>query len=295
MKLTHVFTPLLCCGKPRAGRMQAPRTAGFTLVELLVAATLTILLGGLLLAASQGVISGFTRTQANIVRQGDLSFALDQIVLDMEGLVIPNAPGAEGLRITFENVGDAKDVPWLTFLTTAMDPDNSSVPVGGATRAVSYRLARQRTIDGDTTSPEAYGLYRSIASSAHTFENALNTTDLQANYWASIPSSPSPAPASPTAVGNLLSENIVGISVLFQYKDNAGNFVWTLPDDKISIRRDGAFINDSTTPVEGGFLRAQISVTAISPEGAKRLQGGMAFDEVLLRYGTTVVRQTAFF
>lgn len=270
---------------------------GFTLVELLVAAALTMALGVLLLTVAQGVISGFIRTQGNTVRQGDLSFTLDQLVLDLEGLVIPNAAGSEGLRVSFETVDGSWKVPWLTLLSAAVDSDNSEpVQVDGATRSVSYRMAKQRPIEGDASVPESYGIYRSISSAAHTFKNALNLGNLQADYWQNLPATPSPSPYPSTDTGNLLCENVVNFSVLFQYADNAGNLVWTKPDDTISIRRDGTFINGSSSPVTGGFLRAQVSVTALSPEGAKRVQDGvLSLEDAISRYGTTVVRQTAFF
>lgn len=274
----------------------APKRRAFTLIELLVAGALTLLLGVMLLSVAQGVISGYSRTQGSIVRQGDLSFVLDQIVLDLEGIVVPNAPGAEGLRITFTNLpGTTNQVPWLTLLSTAVDADNSQpVAVGGATRAISYRLAKQRAIEGDTNFPESYGIFRSIASSAHTFRHALSQTNLQSGYWNNPPPQPAPTPRPPLAPGNLLSENVVNFSVLFQYRDNSGNTRWTLPTDTISIRRDGTFINNN--PVPGGFLRAQVSVTALSPEGFKRLQDGVVtFEQAVELFSATTVRQTSFF
>lgn len=269
--------------------------SAFTILELLMAGVITVLLGILLLTATQGVMAGYSRTQAGITRQGDLAFALDQLVADLEGLVIPNAPGAEGFRLEPENVGAVVHVPWLTFLSASTDPDISwPQPVPGATRALSYRLALQRTLPGSSTRPEAYALYRSIASAAHTFHNAMSLTNLQTQYWQSLPPAPAPTPQPPTALASLLAENIVKVEVLFQYRDASGNFVWTRPSDRISIRRDGAFLNGNL--VMGGFLRAQVTLMALSPEGARRVADGvLTLAEAIDRYGETASRQTSFF
>ncbi len=279
---------------PHCRPTPARQRGGFTLLELLIATAITTILVFFLMNVAQGILNGYARTHSVIIRSGDVTFALDQLITDLECLVIPNAPGAEGLRLSLETVGNANNVPWLTFLSAAVDNDNSTPQnVNGATRAVSYRLAKKPAIDSDPFSPEIYALYRSIASSAHTFDNALDKTNLQDDYWNTLPATPLPTPQPPTATGNLLAENIIGFSVLFQYLDSGGNLVWTQSNDLVSIRRDGTYLNSS--PLPSGFLRAQVTVTAISPEGAKRLETGMPFAEVVERYATTVTRQTSFF
>ena len=82
-------------------------SSAFTLIELLVAATVSMLLVGLLLVATQGISTNYTRTQANITRQGDAAFALDQLIQDLEGYVVPNFASGEALSVTPETVGAA--------------------------------------------------------------------------------------------------------------------------------------------------------------------------------------------
>ena len=269
-----------------------PRIGGFTLIELLVASVVSIILLGILFAALQGISSNYTRTQANIIRQGDASFALDQIVQDLEGYVIPNFSAGEAVRVTPEKVGDSTNAIWLTLLTTATDKDNSSPEkFTGATRAVSYRLARQSTIDADSTGPsEPYAIYRAISPAKHVFENVTaTTTNMQAQYWANIPASPAPTPAQPTAIGNMLSENVVAFTVRFLKPDG----VWTSSDDELRIGHDGTTINGA--PLAGGFKRAEVSIPVLSPEGIQQLKNGLPFREAVTRFGLTAVRQTAFF
>jgi hypothetical protein len=114
---------------------------------------------------------------------------------------------------------------------------------------------------------------------------------MQSQYWGSISASPSPAPTAPTAIGNFLAENVVAFSARFLRADNG---LWTSPKDEIRIGRDGATVNGSEVP--GGFRRAEVTVTVLSPEGAQRVKdGGLTLSEAIARYGRTSVRQTAFF
>lgn len=268
-------------------------SSAFSLIELLVAATVSMLLVGLLLVATHGISSNYTRTQSNITRQGDAAFALDQLVQDLEGYVVPNFPQGEALKISPESVGDATNSIWLTLLSTATDADNSNINgtinFTGATRAISYRLARQDTIDASSSDAgQPYALYRSISSAKHTFDNvSSNTTNMQTQYWPS-------APSAPTAIGNFVAENVVAFAVRFLYTDSAGAEKWTSPSDEIRIGRDVSTLNGVT--VQGGFKRAEASVTVLSPEGAQRVKDAtLSLPEAIQRFGRVSVRQTAFF
>lgn len=256
--------------------------AGFTLLELLVAATVSILLITLLLSAVQGISSNYLRTQGSITRQGNSGFALDQLVQDLESLVVPHFAGAEALHLVPETVVDATNSAWLTLLATTTDDDTAATSTNyfnGATRAVSYRLTRQNLIDGGGTVP-SYALYRSVASSLDTFTNAITQADAQTGYWASL---------HPTKIDYLLSENVVAFSVRFLKADGT----WTSPGSNIRIGRDGTTVDGVT--VESGFKRAEITITVLSPEGAKRVADGMPLSQAITRYGRTSVRQTSYF
>ncbi len=262
--------------------------SGFTILELLVATAVTMLMSVLLLSMVQYFIDGYRRTQNSMSRQGDSSFALDQIVQDIENRVIPNSPNSEGLRSTWTNVELAKGV-WLTLLSTATDRDPNSN--SGATRAISYRIDKKNPIDGSATQP-AYALYRSIASAKHTFENAMSTnvSNLQTDYWNHLPAAPVPTPSQPTDKDNFIAPNIVEFQVRFLRADNGK---WTQPEATVSISRSGALVDG--VPVPGGFKRAEVSLMTISPEGATKLASGMPMEEVIARYSQTSVRQTAAF
>jgi len=272
----------------------------FTLIELLVAAAVSMLLVVTLLTAAQGITTNYSRAQGAITRMGDSSMAIDQIVQDLEGMVVPNFAGGEGLRI--EPDGDNPHAVWLTMLSTATDRDNSfssnstnAPDFTGAKRAVSYRIANQNPIDPAKSENKAYALYRSIASARHTFQNVTSgMTNLQSQYWSSLPGNPSPAPPAPTHEDAFFAENVVGLQVRFEYLDASGNPVWTAPGDRIRVGRDGTTVNDQ--PIDGSFRRAEVRITTLSPEGAKRVSDGVfPLDEAIQRFGKESVRETSRF
>lgn len=266
----------------RTSKFFANGNVGFTLLEVLVATTISIILIVLLLSAAQGVISNYTRTQANLARQGDAAFALDQAVQDIEGLVIPNIMGAEALAFTSETVEGSTNAAWLTLLSTVTDRDTSTNPAfNGATRAVSHRIAYQDPLGG---SQKVYAIYRAVISAKETFDQVVSQTNAQSDYWSAVAE-------SPVSGENFLAGNVTGFSVRFLRADTGK---WTLPSDKVRIGRDGSFVNDDA--VKGGFVRAEVSITVLSPQGAQRVRDGvLSLAEAVNRYGQTAVRQTAYF
>ena len=281
-------------------------TSGFTLIEVLVAAAVSMLLVGLLLSAANAISTNYSRTQAAITRQGDSSIALDQIVQDLEGVVIPNFPGAEGLRIEkITSVPQVTDAIWLAMVSTATDRDNSfgnpnpvsgtgSAPsFTGARRAISYRVVFQNPINPARDSGKIYALYRSVASARHTFNHlGPDKPNILDQYWKNIPPSPNPTPPPAEDPAAFLAGNVVNFQVRFEYLDSSGKSAWTKPGDAIRISRDGTYVNNQ--PIAGGFRRAEVSVTTLSPEGAQRVQdGALTLEEALARYGTTTTRQTS--
>ncbi len=261
---------------------------GFTLLELLVASAAGILLLIVLVTAFQNTLSSYSLVQGGVTRQGDAALAMDQLVQDLEGLVIPNLASAEALRATPETV-EASATQWLTFLTTATDRDDSDVPFSGATRAVSYRMAFQNPIDGGKNEA-VYGLYRSVAPAQKTFNDVIAAAkaDHQKYFWKDLVAGAT-KPFAPTATDSFLAANVVRFQVRFQRADNGA---WTEPDDAIRIASDGTTVNGVEVP--GGFRRAEASITVLTPEGAERAKNASDFEAVVKRHGRTYVRQTAF-
>jgi hypothetical protein len=263
-----------------------------------VTAILVVMLAGVV----QNVLGLYSRMTGDPAMFSESKLAVRQLARDLESLGLPGATGGEILRMTPEQAGtvgqlDGKSAVWLTVLTSATDRDDSTPnPVEGALRAVSYRLARQNPIDGSSTEPTT-ALYRSIASSAHTFSNAPGKTNLQSGYWAILPSAPAPTPQPPTAIDNYLAGGVAGFQIRYHYVDTRGTAsptddisAWTEPGDSVRISAEGSDRNGSSIP--GGFRSAEITLTVLSRQGQLLLENGtLSLDEAVKKYGRTEVLQ----
>jgi type II secretory pathway pseudopilin PulG len=277
------------------------RRSAFTLLEILVATAVTTLLLVLLLVMIQNSLAIYSRITRDPEAFAESRLAAARVASDLAALAVPDGTDVEALRVTPEpanSVGrlGAESAVWLTFVTSATDPDDSTpTAVDGAIRSVSYRLALQNPIDGSSLNP-GYALHRSIASGAYTFANALGKTNLQTT-WGSPPAAPAPTPLPATAVENYLAGAVVGFQVLFEYLDDKGtadpgddSFVWTTPGDSVRITGTGSELNGQTVP--GGFRRAEVTLTVLSRQGVMRLQDNiLSLDEAIRKYGRTIVSQ----
>jgi len=279
--------------------------SGFTLLEVLVASTVSLILIGLILSVTFGVLESYQDTSNGTVQEGDAALALDQMIQDLEGLVVPNLLGSEALRATPEKIGPHEaDAQWLTLLSTSTDEDQSEpVTFTGASRSISYRIAYQNPIDGSDENA-TYGLYRSIASAEHTFDNAIGSSNLQNEYWDNLAATPNPTPRSPTDLDNFLASNVVRFQLRFQYLDTKGNdnpsddeLVWTSPEETLRFARSGLTIIDGGASLSiPTYERVEVLLTVLTPEGMERLRSGVVgLEEAIQRYGQTSVRQAALF
>lgn len=268
--------------------MNFSRCRAFTLVELMVATTVSVLLLGILLSVTQSMLDTYQDVRNRVVKQGDASIAIDQLILDLEGLVIPNAPNTEALKSSPELINEQAPSTWLTFLTTATDDDPTDHT--GATRGVSYRLTHQNAIDGTDERP-VYILMRSLSSAKQAFEHLMDNTNHQTTYWNNLPESPAPPPREPTEPGAFLAANVIEFKVSFQFASSGD---WTLPSDTVRIGNDGIFVNGQR--IDGGFEAVEVTLTTISTDDADLLKvGAIDHSTAKRRSGQSVVRQTASF
>lgn len=205
--------------------MNRPRhQRAFTVLELLVAATITLLIAGVMLSVTTGLLALWRRTQAAYVQSATATQVLDLLEQDLQGAVhrrdatrwlavdiIDSSPGlanhgwlvAAG-RMKPANAGSLRPLPppdgdgrrlltearfglsgcWLRFATSNLEA-GGTLPV-----VVAYQIAR-RPVNGDPVTsnpaPVRYSLYRSAVSNADTLGNGY---DVAANAYASPDNSP---------------------------------------------------------------------------------------------------------
>ena len=76
----------------RRRRTTPPRlpVAGFTLIELIVATAITVLLAGLLIAITSGILSSWNRSRGRLTTSNQAKLALDILTTDLEGALMRN-------------------------------------------------------------------------------------------------------------------------------------------------------------------------------------------------------------
>jgi hypothetical protein len=212
--------------------------AGFTLVELLLAATLTALLAALVLATAAGVMSHWSRTAGRLSARADARLGLDQIAQDLQSAVfradgnvwlaasvLPDTSLSGQWRVaaaaaqgkpgnshsgTLNLAASALDAArfgvagvWLRFFTTKADTNASAADLS-APVAVAYQIIRQN-VTSSATSEQRYMLFRAEVRRTKTAGGAPGT--FEAGYNLDPAATPATAYMAPIATagdpGNL--------------------------------------------------------------------------------------------
>lgn len=141
------------------------RGAGFTLLELLVAAVITLLLSGLVLAVTANVLDLWRRTQGGLTATAEAKLALDLIERDLQAALFRSDGGTWLAVDLFDDLAQLGARGWFTTATRLK-------PGGG----VSLRVWPQARADGVRHLADArFGLsgagLRLIASTAESTGN----------------------------------------------------------------------------------------------------------------------------
>jgi len=226
-------------GAAHPGRSRAGAAGSFTLVELLVAAAITVLLAGLMLAAVSGLLQQWNRATGRLGVAIQARLALDQLAQDLEGAlfradgnvwlaatVLPDttrsgrwlaatvaAQGKPGnasgrtLDLAAPSLADARDGVagvWLRFFTTKPDTGATAADLS-APVAVGYQLVRQGVTSSATAEPR-YLLFRAEVRRSRTSAGAPGT--FESGYNLDPAASPATPYQTPSATagdpGNLL-------------------------------------------------------------------------------------------
>lgn len=250
--------------------MKWPKTqTGFTLLELLVAVTITLMLAGLMLTVVTSTLNLWHRTQDNFSTAAQAKLVLDMAERDIQAAAfrkdgatwlavdVINDPGslvthgwltptpaakpattesqrmvpvtANGTAPMIRETRFGLSGAWLRFITTNVE-SSGSLPV-----AVSYQIAR-RPLSGaiavTTQADVRYTLFRAAVSTDNTFAAGYNVT---ASAYGSTSTTPSP-PRNPATLtnpnsGDALATNVVDFGVWFHVCDVNGGLRRIFPAD----------------------------------------------------------------
>ncbi|MSU22929.1 MAG: hypothetical protein EXS32_03800 [Opitutus sp.] len=178
--------------------------AGFTILELLVAATLTAALAGVIIVVVHNVSSTWARSSGRLGADSQARLVLDQLALDLQGAQFrddgnvwmaaevidrtsnpgnlwaiaarnpkPTGTGANGsVSLTTPSIADARFGAagiWLRFFTTSRGTNTAATPATiSAPVAVAYQIIRRFTATNPVNLNTAYLLHRSEARPGET-------------------------------------------------------------------------------------------------------------------------------
>jgi len=282
-------------GAPKLGHAL---TAAFTLLELLVAAAISVVIMAVLVFMLSRVMSGWDRTQGRLAAETQALHVLELLTLDLQGASGPDGPGiwlaatiqgADGASGTW--VGGVKPEEgslrpeaepfriarfgragmWLRCITTRRGGEvRSAEPT--APVAVAYQLIRRAPTAGGTQG--RYLLYRSEATASATFAAGYDLS--AAAYTNASDASGSAGSLVSPPLRALLAEDVVDFGVRFGRAaqvpgEDGATLIPLFP--KAGGPLDYAVDGDEgvTAPHAPRPNVADVLVRMLSPEGARRI------------------------
>ena len=155
----------------RDGALRSPRSeAGFTLVELLVATTITAVLAGVMVAIVANVSGFWGRTSGRASAESQARFVLDQIALDLQSALYRD-DGAVWLAATIPaNTGNTGLWNTTGATTNALKPANNAGSLQGiATGAIDqarFRCSGSKNGSASATDRTTFGSISSTGTKA---------------------------------------------------------------------------------------------------------------------------------
>lgn len=229
---------------------------GFTLTELLVAISITIVMVGLMLTVVTNTLNVWNRTTGDLSAENQARQIMELVAQDLQAAVLradnnvwiaatvqvagingnatneswtigaPKpadtsldlAPALGEVDDRFEDTRFGQAGIWLRLFTNSRET-GATTEINGP-RAVSYQIARRRP-SADTANPFVYQLFRSRVSHQATFDTGYDLFDPVYNET-SANSATAPAAIRKPNANYLLANNVIDFGVRFLRPDSAG-------------------------------------------------------------------------
>jgi len=278
------------------------KAKGFTLLELMVAMSVTVILLGMVTFMTGVSMDGYKGSRDKVVAGRQAKEALDAITKDFEAMVARRDLSSKQWQWLYAKVepklstslGGPTDKKItnaceLIFLTGAPDRYDGEIGEtednGGDISAVCYRLAYRDQISGTAATAvgpfPSFTLYRHLVDPDDTFTNVLGRTDL---------SSSNEFDDSDTFTAeNVLAENIYEMTVTFLVDTSAGVERITIgpqtsQHDEFTFAGNGLEVDGAAQ--DGQLEGVEISITVLSERGLVMTEkGGMTREDIIKDYG----------
>ena len=301
----------------------AHRRSAFTLVEIMVAAAITIIMIGLVVQITGEVLKLWNRSMGKLSANAEARIAMELLTSDLEASLLRN----DGMLWLYSvddgslpSIGNySPKTITLAMFTTAQDRvqlDQSGNVIPGNICAVQYQLVYQNPVTGlPNDESNAFALHRRLIDPVTTFSELMGTGN-QGNFgtWLNgeIPIDTAKVNlgksvySPPKTSEYYLAGNIVDFQVEFFVVDDDG--VARVVPSPVEYGGDTPTVGPQTTdedlryPIE----YADISMTIVSSEGMNILRnlavpdrGGTGYeaneaDKVILQHGEVFKRRVNF-
>ncbi len=204
---------------------------GFTLVELLVAMTITTIIVGILVSVTSVALDTWNRSRAELraARQGKAM--IETMARDFESLVIRRGNNFEWLHASFKPTtagpNASPNAAELAFFSAVTDRYNGAPASGdyGDVSTIAYQLEYSDPFDSNTSDVETFILYRKILDPNATFNNTLGTPPAALNANSALLNAVDQPTAQISDQENFVCENVYQYTVTFEVEAVNGSGV----------------------------------------------------------------------
>lgn len=263
-----------------AARLNASpgRRSGFTLLELLIALSISSILLVVLSGLLSVSLTQWNRQTGRHLANSEAQWALATLVEDIQSIVRKNGE-SEWLQVKSVNVEGLGNTPQLLFLARPADADTIAArndeQSEGSVCAISYRLQKRDPFDADEP---IHALYRATKSPEQTAEH-LGADDLFATFWGG---------SSATRTDDLIASNVARFDLAFRVQRPDGTEEMIREAYGLRCAETVEFGASQTTPLPEGsqILALTIELTTIDQAAQALLNDGtLPLEEILTRHG----------
>ena len=272
---------------------------GFTILELLVASSVSIILIGLFLYVSANIMDAWRQSRDSLSANAKARIVLNTLTMDLESAILGHDRGvwlacdllettatssrweradypqnekpndATSLEIDFANPELGPDHyrfgvagVWLRFFASPTDAAGSGD--GGDVNAVAYQMIRRKPHSRSSEPDESYNLYRSIVRSDHTLEEVKEDEGYFIDQFDGRSYEGQPGEVTtPRNDSSLLVRDVVDLGAVFYRKNALGQ------DEALFPTTDG--VRQFRVPRDGIPDYADVYVRILNEEGAKQI------------------------
>ena len=269
---------------------------GFTIIELLVASSVSIVLMGLFLSVTTNILDAWGQSRDSLSSNAKARIILNTLSTDLESAIFRNDRGVwlacdiletttnsghwntaanqkpsneTSLLVDTENEDlDSDDYrfgvggSWIRFFASAADASVSGS--FGDVNAVAYQMIRREPRSRSSTADESYNLYRSIVRSDYTMQEVAEDQGFFIDQFEGEEFEGQAGEIiSPRNDASLIARDVVDLGAVFYRRDSSNR-------NQVLFPKQGG-PKQIRIPLDGIPTSVDIFVRILNEEGAKRI------------------------